>query len=313
LNILNTFSTNPTIDLFPDIGGQHNYNFTYDGTKYTSQIVDSLGNSGTFTLWAKDDSANNFFFNTDYTITQLDTSAVIWNLIGPEGKAEVWIDTSNSTLHKGMILSSPYLIIRTGLDTTNIQAGETHSLSVYPPTTLTGNNRIIIRYADSDLDLGTGLKGKETSLKIFSWNEGLNQWQQIGGTVDTIQNQVSTTITDLGVYAAFTTELLTAVKDEEHGSVIPEKFELKQNYPNPFNPMCNIEYSLPRGSHVRLSIYNILGQKVRVLVDEDQSAGYKSIRWDGRDNQGREVTSGIYFYRIEARDFVQSKKMVLMK
>ncbi|MCJ7497238.1 MAG: T9SS type A sorting domain-containing protein, partial [candidate division Zixibacteria bacterium] len=313
LNILNTFSTNPTMDLFPDIGAQHSYNFTYDGSKYTSQISDSLGNSGTFTLWAKDDSAQNFFFNTDYTITQLDSTAVVWNLMGPEGGAEVWIDTLNSSIQKGMILSSPYLIIRTGLDTVNIQAGETHSFSVYPPTALTGNNRIIIRYADSDLDIGNGIKGKETSLNVFHWNENSSQWEQIVGTVDTIRNEVSTTITDLGVYGAFTTELLTDVKDEEHGSIIPDKFELKQNYPNPFNPVCNIEYALPKGSHVTLSIYNILGQKVRVLVDEYQSAGYKSVRWDGRDNLGREVTSGIYFYRIEAGDFVQAKRMVLIK
>jgi hypothetical protein len=313
LNILNTFSTNPTMDLFPDIGAQHSYNFSYDGTKYTAQINDTLGNSGTFTIWAVDDSAQNFFFNTDYTITELDTSAVNWNLMGPEGGAEVWIDTLNSSIQKGMILSSPYLIIRTGLDTVNIQAGETHSFSVYPPTTLTGNNRFVIRYADSDLDIGNGIEGKESSLKIFHWNEGSNQWEQIGGTVDTIQNQVSTTITDLGVYGAFTTELLTDVKDDEQGSIIPEKFELRQNYPNPFNPVCNIEYALPRSSHITLSIYNILGQKVRMLVDEYQSAGYKSIRWDGRDNQGREVTSGIYFYRIEAGDFVQAKRMVLIK
>ena len=313
LNILNPFSANPTVELFPDLGVQSTDTFSYDGTKYTAQITDTLGNSGTFTIWAKDDSAQNFFFNTGYTITELDTSASILNLMGPQGRAEVWIDTINSGIQKGMILSSPYLIIRTGLDTANIQAGETHSLSVYPPTTLTGNNRLSIRYADSDLDIGNGIKGKESSLKIFHWDESSNQWEKIGGTVDTIQNEVSTAIADLGVYAAFTTELLTDVKDEERGSVIPEKFELKQNYPNPFNPVCNIEYALPKGSHVTLSIYNILGQKVRVLVDEYQSAGYKSIKWDGRDKLGKEVTSGIYFYRIEAEKFTQAKKMVLIR
>jgi hypothetical protein len=313
LNIINTFSADPTMDLLSDIGGQHTYDFTYDGTKYTAQINDTLGNSGVFTIWAVDDSSQDFFFNTYYTITRLDTSAVIWNLTGPQGASEAWIDTINLGIQRGMILSSPYLIIRTGLDSVNIQAGETHSLSVYPLTALTGNNRLTIRYADSDLDLGAGLKGKETSLKIFHWNEGSSQWQQIGGTVDTIQNSVSSYITETGVYAAFTTELLTDVKEEGHGSGIPDRFDLRQNYPNPFNPACNIEYSLPKGSHVSLSIYNILGQKVRTLVNEYQSAGYKSVRWDGKDNLGREVTSGIYFDRIKAGDFVQAKKMVLIR
>jgi len=101
--------------------------------------------------------------------------------------------------------------------------------------------------------------------------------------------------------------------DDEGVTILPKEFSLSQNYPNPFNPVCNIEYYLPKGSHVTLTIYNILGQKVRVLVDEFQGAGDKSVRWDGKDNLSREVTSGIYFYRIEAGDFAQAKKMVLIK
>jgi hypothetical protein len=313
LNILNTFSANPTMDLLPDIGGQHNYNFTYDGTKYTVQINDTLGNSGTFTLWAIDDSSNNFFFNTDYTITQLDTSAVNWNLMGPQGGAEFWVDTLNSGIQKGMILSSPYLIIRTGLDTVNIQAGETYSFSIYPPTSLTGNNRITIRYADSDLDIGYGIKGRESSLKVFHWNESSNQWEQIGGTVDTIQNEVSTAITDLGAYAAFTTELLTDVKDNEQGSVIPDRFELKQNYPNPFNANTTIKFSLKTSEEVQINIYNVSGQKVRNLLEKKMPAGIHQVIWDGKDDFGKEVSSGVYFYQVQAGDYKETKKMILLK
>lgn len=94
---------------------------------------------------------------------------------------------------------------------------------------------------------------------------------------------------------------------------LPVGFALHQNYPNPFNPACEIAYDLPKDCHVTLSIYNVLGQKVRVLVDENENAGNKSVKWDGRDDRGQEVTSGIYFSRIQAGDFVQSKKMVLMK
>jgi flagellar hook assembly protein FlgD len=79
------------------------------------------------------------------------------------------------------------------------------------------------------------------------------------------------------------------------------------------SPLCNIDYALPTDCHVTLSIYNILGQKVRVLVDEYQSTGNKSVTWDGRDDRGQEVTSGIYFYRLEAGDFNQSRKMLLLK
>jgi hypothetical protein len=94
---------------------------------------------------------------------------------------------------------------------------------------------------------------------------------------------------------------------------LPEEFSVSQNYPNPFNPICVIAYSLPTDCQVTLTVYNILGQKVRVLVEEYQSAGYKSVNWDGKDGQGQALVSGVYFYRIQAGDFVQTKKMLLIK
>jgi len=96
-------------------------------------------------------------------------------------------------------------------------------------------------------------------------------------------------------------------------AALPTEFSLSHSYPNPFNPTCMIEYALPTDCKVTLSIYNILGQKVRVLVDDHQNAGYKSVEWDGTGDQGQTLATGIYFYRIVAGDFVQSKKMVLIK
>jgi hypothetical protein len=101
-----------------------------------------------------------------------------------------------------------------------------------------------------------------------------------------------------------------AVNGEEK---IPKSFAISQNYPNPFNPQTVIKYDLPKPSHVRLLIYNILGQKVRTVVDEDQGAGRKSVNWDGKDDQGKDVASGIYFYQIKAGEFSMVKKMVLLK
>jgi hypothetical protein len=104
--------------------------------------------------------------------------------------------------------------------------------------------------------------------------------------------------------------------EEELGgekSAIPQEFSLSQNYPNPFNPETEISYALPRDCYVKLAIYNIAGQKVNTLVDEHQSAGYKTIYWNGRDDQGKKIASGIYFYKLQAGDFCQSKKMMLIK
>jgi hypothetical protein len=102
-------------------------------------------------------------------------------------------------------------------------------------------------------------------------------------------------------------------QEEEDLNQLPKEFELSQNYPNPFNPATVIEYALPKSSDVKIKIYNILGQEVRNLVNERQEAGYKIIGWDGKDDQGREISSGIYFYRIVAGNFVKAKKMVLLK
>jgi 5'-nucleotidase/UDP-sugar diphosphatase len=94
---------------------------------------------------------------------------------------------------------------------------------------------------------------------------------------------------------------------------LPQAFELHQNYPNPFNPETQISFSLPEDGEVRLTIYNVLGQRVKVLLDEYQRAGTQTVVWDGRNEKGEEVSSGIYFYKLQVGEFVQTKKMSLMK
>jgi hypothetical protein len=93
----------------------------------------------------------------------------------------------------------------------------------------------------------------------------------------------------------------------------PQSFSLSQNYPNPFNPETEISYALPNACPVKLFVYNLLGQRVRTLVDEYQAAGHKSVLWDGTDEDGKQVASGVYFYRIEAGEFTDARKMILMK
>jgi hypothetical protein len=212
-----------------------------------------------------------------------------------------------------MILSSPYLIIRTGLTDVNIQAGEAHSIAVYPPAGLTGHNQVVIRYADSDLDAGTGIVGRETSLQVFNWNGGSHQWESIGGSVDTIQNTVSAVISDVGVYAAFTTNIITDVEEDERGDILPYQFELSQNYPNPFNPVTTIEYAITSRCEVTIEVFNVLGQKVRTLVSDTKAAGSYRIEWSGTDESGRSVSTGVYLYRFQAGDVLQTKKMLLLK
>lgn len=101
--------------------------------------------------------------------------------------------------------------------------------------------------------------------------------------------------------------------EEEKEENLPEKFTLFQNYPNPFSPKTIIEYYLPKDGKVEINIYNILGQKVKTLVDGYQKAGFRKIIWDGKDQNEKEVASGIYFYRLKKETEIQTKKMILVK
>ena len=95
--------------------------------------------------------------------------------------------------------------------------------------------------------------------------------------------------------------------------LLPSSFKVYQNYPNPFNPSTIISYALPKASPVKVVIYDITGKEVKTLVNKEQTAGMHSVTWNGENNNGMMVSSGIYFYRISARLNVQVRKMILLK
>jgi hypothetical protein len=103
------------------------------------------------------------------------------------------------------------------------------------------------------------------------------------------------------------------VEDDAGISNTPKTFTLFQNMPNPFNPETQINYFLPIDCQISVTIYNLLGQKVRTLFEGYQTSGVQSLTWNGRSDQGEQLSSGIYFYRLQADNFVETKKMTLMK
>ena len=94
---------------------------------------------------------------------------------------------------------------------------------------------------------------------------------------------------------------------------VPNTFSLQQNYPNPFNPSTTLQYELPNDEFVNIIIYDMLGNVINNLVHDNQNSGYKSVQWDATNNQGQQVSAGVYLYSIEAGDFRQTKKMILLK
>lgn len=123
------------------------------------------------------------------------------------------------------------------------------------------------------------------------------------GNVEPMKSEAEATITLDSTFTSVT----------DAASNLPRQFALHQNYPNPFNPNTKIRYDLPKPAKVELAIFNLLGQKVRTLVDEEQIAGFHSIRWDSRNDQGAPVASGVYLYRIRTSEFAQTKKMLLLR
>jgi len=105
----------------------------------------------------------------------------------------------------------------------------------------------------------------------------------------------------------------TPAPKETYSAPLPENFQLYQNYPNPFNPGTNISFYLGERSQVELTIYNLLGEKVKTVINSDLAAGSHSITWDGTNQSGSTVASGIYFYKLTAGDKSLIKKMTLMK
>ena len=93
----------------------------------------------------------------------------------------------------------------------------------------------------------------------------------------------------------------------------PSSYLLSQNFPNPFNPITTIRYEIPEDSFVDVTIYDMLGNVVKNLINANQSSGYKSIQWNATNNQGEPVSAGVYLYQIQAGDFVDTKKMILLK
>jgi len=134
-----------------------------------------------------------------------------------------------------------------------------------------------------------------------------NNWEYVGGEVNKIHKTITTSITQFGIYQ---------VQSGPHYTIennIPITFDLCQNFPNPFNPNTNIKYQIPKSAYVSLKVYNVKGELVRTLVEDNQEAAYYNINWNGTDEIGKSVPSGVYFYSLQTNDYNFTRKMLLLK
>ena len=171
---------------------------------------------------------------------------------------------------------------------------------------------------DGDLCVGAVKYNGEKNLVLNAWkadaDHGLPGYQS-GHTVDVrayLADGTERSLLESPGVLQFDTRPYFSI-DVSKTTTLPEHYELAQNYPNPFNPSTTLRFALPEAGHVTLDVYNLLGQRVSTLVDEHRTAGIHETTWNGRDDRGSEVSSGIYFYRLKVNSFTESKKMILMK
>ncbi|MBL7066630.1 MAG: right-handed parallel beta-helix repeat-containing protein [Candidatus Marinimicrobia bacterium] len=177
---------------------------------------------------------------------------------------------------------------------------------------------------DGELCVGAGTYIPDNPLIITAW-EGYEDMDIIGfkeGNPIFFRLYSSKYKLEYPLIAEFRTDIEGVFKGSSYslakrvctnGEIIPDSYTLGHNYPNPFNPTTIIPYQLPEDTHTRITIYNLLGQEVRVLVDEFQLAAYHSAIWNGNDKFGKAVPSGVYLYRIDTPNFHKSSKLLLIK
>lgn len=168
--------------------------------------------------------------------------------------------------------------------------------------------------------------GNLSANRVSKWDDSGINWSALGTGISGNYNIVTSLVEIGGVLYAggsFTTagnananniakyscsSITTSVYNDGTSDPLPQQFQIAQNYPNPFNPTTTIRYDLPKAGFVKISVYDILGREVKVLVNEEKTPGHYEIIFDAKN-----LASGIYFYTIRTAGFTQSKKMILMK
>ena len=97
------------------------------------------------------------------------------------------------------------------------------------------------------------------------------------------------------------------------GGTLPQQFKVQENYPNPFNPTTRIRYSISNAIDTKIVIFNVNGQTVKILLSKRQQPGYYDIKWDGRDEKGHDLPTGVYFIKFAAGTYIETQKVVLLK
>lgn len=273
------------------------------------------------TSWNTFDVSNSNLISNDIYSIKKDFDGSVW--FGGFGGATNYDGANWTTIMNPNTFVGPVKSI--GIEQNTMWFGTAH-LGVF---NFDGSNWVTYDTTNSILPSNDILKIEIDSLgnKWFGTNEGLCKYDGTSWTIfntensNLISNQIRTLKADdygnlwIGSYglSIFNENGVVLDIEKEMGNFSPKNFQLEQNFPNPFNPTTTISYLLEKNSNVNLSIYNIKGQLLKTLVNHTIPKGKHSVTWNGTDKLGKQVASGVYFYKLETPNFAQTKKMVLLK
>jgi immune inhibitor A len=190
----------------------------------------------------------------------------------------------------------------------------------YPGHTAFGHYKVALEQADGLWELESTVPFGSVNYSGDPYPGSFNNRTFNGSTVPNSQDYTQTgtcvaveNISNSGPVMTGDFFVSPAGVNDDFSETHPSEYQLRQNHPNPFNPSTRIEYTVPRDGQVKLEIFNLLGQRIRTLVDEGQKRGSYSVGWDGADEDGTFVPTGVYLYRLRADDFEGTNKMILLK
>ena len=263
-------------------------------------LIDKDGSaSGSQSVESKTEVTLNTNHAWDYKITANNKKVTVTDALGT--------DVSTGSL-LAQNLDQDFFEISVPLSTIGPPAGCIWSFALLQ--TLGSVDRVIeVKHSDTNLRGGGGIDGiSDPDIYDLIGASGESQYADLNNYTDTSYTVLSNSWIDVTFSTVTEVEVI-----QRQIANLPKAFRLSQNYPNPFNPITVIAYELPKAEHVTLEVINIIGQKVKTLVDKHQGIGSYSTNWNSTNYNGDFVANGIYFYRIKAGEFIMTKKMLLIR
>ncbi|HLF13578.1 MAG TPA: T9SS type A sorting domain-containing protein, partial [Bacteroidota bacterium] len=288
------FSTAPVIEMLQEGIAPSAYTLSGDSTTYQTAITESLWSAQQFLFRAPDSLGQQFFvFHHHMLVT---TDSFTTEIVGEMVNIGLEFDSTAGGITEISVLSSDFPPPDSGIPPGQVRVSPVYALHNAPTTEVLAG-RLTITY--------TVLSSTAGAI-IYHWQNG---WIPLVTLVDSSRSMASAHIGEQGYYAVFldSTSIIIDGIGQQFDE-LPQEFKLHQNYPNPFNPSTTIRYELPNASYVTLKVFNVLGQEVAGLVDEEKPAGAYTMNLNASN-----LPSAVYFYRMRTEGFVQTRKLILVR